>query len=97
MDGGVVMLNVTLNACSFAVDKNRPNKATGCQQPLRQEQQQQQQPKSTRSHGAAVGLVPAADTQQNRQLQVQCEALAVVLQKTLAEVRPWLASNGTGV
>lgn len=94
MEGGVLMLKVvtTLNTCSFTVDKNK-TKASSCQQPP-----QRQATQSSQGSGPP-DVVPARATEVGRKdVSIQqlkgllaashrkFEAVAIVLQQTLAEV-----------
>lgn len=94
MEGGIMMINVltTLNTCSFTVDKNKP-KASSRQQPPHQQASQPSQ-----SNGPP-DVVPASiidggwKEQSNQHLRgllaasnCRFEAVAIVLQQTLAQV-----------
>lgn len=94
MEGGMMMINVvtTLNTCSFTVDKNKPKASS------RQQHPQQPASQPNQSNGPP-DVVPASVAEGGRkdqsiqQLQgllaasnCRFEAVAIVLQQTLAEV-----------
>lgn len=94
MEGGMMMINVvtTLNTCSFAVDKNKPKASSRQQQPQQQASQPHQSNGPTDVAPASVGESGRKDQsiKQLRGLLVasncRFEAVAIVLQQTLAEV-----------
>ena len=96
MEGGMMVINVvtTLNTCSFAVDKNKAKAGSRLQHPPQQQASQPQQrsgpPDVVPAASVAKGDRPEQSVQQLRALlaasNCRFEAVAVVLQQTLAEV-----------
>lgn len=88
MEGSMLMINVvtTLNSCSFTVDKNKSKPSSRQQPPQQPASQQNGIPTSVTECGRKdksiqqlKGLLTASNC--------RFEAVAIVLQKTLAEVR----------
>lgn len=95
MEGGMMMINVvtTLNTCSFTVDKNKPKASSRQQHPQQQASQPQQRsgpPDVVPAASVAKGGRQEQSIQQLRALlaasNCRFEAIAIVLQQTLAEV-----------
>ncbi|KAG8004222.1 Microtubule-associated tumor suppressor 1-like protein A [Nibea albiflora] len=92
-EGGMMMINVvaTLNACSFTVNKNKPKAGARQQHPQQQASQQSQSngPPDVVPASVAEGEREDLSIQQLRGLLAasngRFEALAIVLQQTLAE------------